>query len=86
MAEKNLDLRSHFPKSIRHLSRARFDLVINMSGFTIPDRLDAPVRDWDVDDPVSMPYDDHCAIRDQIESLVVQLVLELRREQTPPLR
>jgi hypothetical protein len=31
-----------------------------------------------------LSYDDHCAVRDQIESLVVQLVLELRREQTPP--
>ena len=86
MAEKNLDLRDHFPKTIRHLGRARFDLVINMSGFPIPDRMDAPVRDWEVVDPVSLPYDDHCAVRDHIESLVVQLVLELRREQAGPRR
>jgi len=86
MAEKNLDLRDHFPKTIRHLARARFDLVVNMSGVPIADRVDAPVRDWDVDDPVSMAYDDHCAVRDRIESLVVQLVLELRRDPTPPQR
>ena len=32
MLEKNIDLRDHFPKSIRHLGRSQFDLVVNMSG------------------------------------------------------
>jgi len=85
MSEKNLDLRDHFPKSIRQLGkRARFDLVVNMSGFPLPDRMEAPEREWDVPDPVSMSYEDHCTVRDRIESLVVQLVAELRREQSPP--
>ena len=85
MNEKNLDLRDHFPKSIRQLGRrAQFDLVINMSGHPLPDRMEAPVHSWDVPDPVSMSYDDHCAVRDRIESLVVQLVSDLRREQSPP--
>jgi len=84
MAEKNLDLRDHFPKTIRQLSRARFDLVVNMSGFALPGRMDVPVRDWDVEDPVYMDYEDHCAVRDQIESMVMQLVLELRRELAGP--
>jgi arsenate reductase len=85
MSEKNLDLRDHFPKSIRQLGRrAQFDLVINMSGFALPDRMEAPVHLWGVPDPVSLSYDDHCAVRDRIESLVIQLVGELRREQAPP--
>jgi arsenate reductase len=87
MNEKNLDLRDHFPKSIRQLGkRVHFDLVVNMSGYPLAEGIEAPVQSWEVPDPVSLNYDDHCAVRDQIESLVVQLVLELRREQTPPPR
>jgi arsenate reductase len=84
MDEKNLDLRHHFPKSIRQLGpRVRFDRVVNMSGFPLPDGMEAPIDSWDVPDPVSLSYDKHCAVRDKIESLVVQLVLDLRREQEP---
>ncbi len=79
MEEKNIDLSDHFPKAVRHLSRARFDLVIDMSGVSAPIGIQAPVRFWKVADPVSMSYKDHCAIRDEIERLVVGLVLELRR-------
>jgi hypothetical protein len=62
----------------------RFDLVVNMSGFPLPQPVEAPVHDWNVPDPVSMKYDDHCAVRDKIESMVVQLVLDLRRQKAPP--
>src|SRR5476649_2657592 len=31
MLEKNIDLRQHFPKSIRHLGRVQWDVVVNMS-------------------------------------------------------
>ena len=84
MDEKDLDLRDHFPKSIRQLgSRARFDLVINMSGLPLPEGTASAVESWHVPDPVSMKYNDHCAVRDKIEGMVMQLVLELRREQGP---
>jgi len=80
MAEKDINLRDHFPKSIRHLGRAQFDLVVNMSGSTIPpERVPgATIVEWEVDDPVSMKYDGHCKVRDQIETLVMKLVLDLR--------
>ncbi len=84
MAEKNIDLSNHFPKSIRQVARARFDLIVNMSGAPLPVDMGAAVREWDVEDPVSLDYEDHCAIRDQIERMVMNLVLELRRSQTPP--
>ncbi|MGD0500937.1 MAG: arsenate reductase ArsC [Bryobacteraceae bacterium] len=83
MQEKNLDLRHQFPKAIRHLRRSQFDFVVNMAGIIMPLEVEAPVRYWNVDDPVSMSYEDHCAVRDEIERLVMQLVLELRREPVP---
>jgi arsenate reductase len=84
MSDKGLDLRDHFPKSVRQLGRATFDIVINMSGFDLPDGVGATTRIWDVPDPVCLKYDEHCAVRDAIERLVMNLILELRRKQTEP--
>jgi arsenate reductase (thioredoxin) len=86
MDEKGIDIREHFPKSIRHLGRATFDLVINMSGMPIPNGQTgaAEIRTWDVDDPVCLPYDEHCEVRDRIENLVMTLIMELRRTSATP--
>jgi arsenate reductase len=84
MDEKGIDLRDHFPKSIRHLGRIEFDLVVNISGEHLPTPMKCPVREWDVEDPVSLKYDDHCAVRDDIERRVMDLILEFRREQAQP--
>jgi len=90
MAEKEIDLRDHFPKAIRHLGRAQFDLVVNMSGMDLPEDLAsrAKVLDWDVEDPVFMDFEDHREVRDQIEKLVMKLILDLRQEEkmTPRFR
>jgi len=78
MQEKNLDLSGHFPKSLTSLSLAEFDLIVNMSGLPIPRERGKAVREWNVPDPIGMDYEDHCVIRDQIETLVMNLILELR--------
>jgi arsenate reductase (thioredoxin) len=79
MDEKNIDLRDHFPKSLKQLGRAQFDLFINMSGYELPPEIDTPVRVWPVPDPVAEDYETHCQIRDEIENRVMALILELRR-------
>ena len=84
MDEKGIDIRDHFPKSIRHLGRVEFHLVINMSGDFLPTEMNCPVRDWNVDDPVRLRYEAHCAVRDEIERRVMELILELRRERYEP--
>lgn len=81
MDEKNIDLRQHFPKGFKHLGRAEFDLVVNMSGMGLPDPVTAPVREWDVPDPVMLTYEEHCEVRDYIERLVKALISELRQRQ-----
>jgi arsenate reductase len=81
MEEKNLNLSAHFPKSIAHLSRVDFDLIINMSGMPLPVKERVPLQEWDVDDPIVMDYQDHCKVRDRIETLVMNLILELRWQQ-----
>jgi arsenate reductase len=84
MAEKEIDLRDQFPKSVHHMRRSRFDLVVNMTGLPLPGDTSAPVEEWSVPDPVAMDYEEHCEVRDQIERLVMNLILKLRREQQVP--
>ena len=79
MDEKNIDLRDQFPKSLKQLGRAHFDLFVNMSGYELPGEIDTPVRKWDVADPIAEDYETHCKIRDEIETRVMGLILELRR-------
>lgn len=80
MEEKNLALSTHFPKSMSDLQDARFDLIVNMSGFPIgPINGATAVREWSVPDPVAMDYKNHCKVRDRIENLVMTLILELRQ-------
>jgi arsenate reductase len=85
MAEKNIDLRDQFPKSLRHLGRAEFDLVVNLSGSSVPEDLASRTKilEWEVDDPVFMKYDQHCEIRDEIEKLVMSLIIDLRQQSAP---
>lgn len=81
MSEKDVDITAQIPKSLSQLGRAEFDLVINMSGYPLPKRNGTTIREWDVADPIAMEYGDHCKIRDQIESKVMALILELRQAQ-----
>jgi arsenate reductase len=84
MAEKEIGLGGQFPKSILHLGHSQFDLVVNMTGFALPDGIGATVVEWRVPDPVAMKYEEHCEVRDEIERLVMNLILKLRREQHVP--
>ena len=79
MKDKNISLDDHFPKSVRQLSAVRFDLIVNMSGVDFPLDYTPEMREWEVRDPIGAKYDAHCEIRDEIERLVMELILELRR-------
>ena len=84
MLERNIDIRDHFPKTIRQLGRARFDLAINMSGEELPAGAAGSILEWEIPDPVRFSYEQHCEVRDEIERKVMTLILELRREQRAP--
>ncbi len=81
MNEKNVDIASQFPKSIHELDLGGFDLIINMSGQPLPMPVRGSVRTWKVDDPMAQPEEVYVRVRDQIEGLVMQMVLDLRRTQ-----
>jgi protein-tyrosine-phosphatase len=77
MAEKNIDLQDCQPKGLDHAGED-FDLIVNLSGYRLPPGYRAPVREWDVPDPVALSLDRHREVRDQIEALVNSLILEFR--------
>jgi len=79
MDEKNIDIRAQFPKSPNELGNILFDIVVNMSGFPLPPGLAGGARNWDVPDPIGEDEETHARVRDQIEMLVMNLILELRR-------
>jgi arsenate reductase (thioredoxin) len=80
MEAKNINIDDQFPKNLEQVPLSRFDLVVNMSGRQLPTRLPIPVREWKVEDPIGQSEEVYLEVRDQIENLVMQLILELRRE------
>jgi arsenate reductase len=77
MAEKNIDVSDQFPKPVDMFPENQFDIVVNMSGYSVPGYPQA--REWKVADPIGGTAEEYRAVRDYIEQLVMKLVVELRR-------
>jgi arsenate reductase (thioredoxin) len=80
MEDKNINIDDQFPKDLGSVGVASYNLIINMSGVKLPGRIPIELRDWKVDDPIGRTEEKYVTVRDQIENLVMQLILELRRE------
>ena len=78
MAEKGIDMEQQFPKSIALAATKGAEFVVNMSGFPLPPGLKWPTVEWQVPDPHTHPVEVHRQVRDLVERLVMQLVLEFR--------
>jgi protein-tyrosine-phosphatase len=79
MQAKNINIDDQYPKDLGSIDALSFDLIVNMSGSRLPPRIPIEVRDWDIEDPILRSKDVYIAVRDQIENLVMNLILELRR-------
>jgi len=80
MNQKNINIEDQFPKDLASVNVSTFDVIVNMSGVKLPGRIPIEVRDWKVDDPIGRSEEIYVTVRDQIEGMVMQLILELRRE------
>ncbi len=81
MAEKNIDISDQYPKPLHPDLVSKSDLIVNMSGEDLPEEIRTPVRNWQVRDPIGEPETIYREVRDQIEQLVMDLILEIRRAQ-----
>lgn len=79
MAEKNIDISGQFPK-IYDARGTQADLIINMSGGPLPGSTRAEVREWRVEDPFLRSRQVYRRSCQEIESHVMKLILELRRQ------
>ena len=83
MAEKNIDVKSQFPKSVEHLDLSKFDLIVDMSGGLMEPIRKPRVLVWNVADPIMLEYEEHREVRDQIEGLVKDLIRETSKKYRP---
>jgi arsenate reductase (thioredoxin) len=81
MLEKNINIDGQVPKDLSGFSLSSFDLLINMSGVKLPGRIPIEMQEWKVEDPIGRSPEIYREVRDQIETLVMRLILELRREE-----
>jgi arsenate reductase (thioredoxin) len=77
MLEKNVDLGDCYPKELGRVEGA-VDLVINMSGYDLPQLAAAQVEVWDIPDPIGESEDLFRLVRDDIEHRVRELIETLR--------
>ncbi len=78
MEEKKVSIEEQFPKGLDEVNLAEFDLIVNMSGFEFPVKVETPVREWRVDDPMGRGEKKFRKARDEIEKLVLELAKEAR--------
>lgn len=82
LAERNLNIDSHFPKGLEFAWREPFDVVVNMSGQPVS-MPNARVVTWPVRDPIGQPESVYRTVVQQIEGLVMGLILSLRSGRAP---
>ena len=84
MAEAGISIEGQKPKPIRDLEWKSADLVVNMSGAGILQMLpgyEGGNLIWPVPDPMGRSLRKYRRVRDQIEALVDNLAMSLRRQQ-----
>jgi arsenate reductase (thioredoxin) len=79
MAEKDIDITAQYSKPLPLNKLNNYDLIVNLSGFKLPDHIEVPILTWEVRDPIGQTHVVYCNVRNEIENLVMQLILKLRR-------
>jgi arsenate reductase len=82
MAERNVDISGQYSKPLRVEQADEYDLIVNMSGFSLPEGVRAPTVAWAVPDPIGQSHQIYAQVCDQIEALVLQLITEARLERS----
>ncbi len=79
MENKNIDISHHYPKMFVPQEAADMDLIVNMSGYTLPGKVEAPVEAWEVKDPFGDTEEVYMEVANTIEMSVMSLILKFRR-------
>jgi len=79
MRELDLDVSGHMPRLYNPFEAGDWDIVINMSGYNLPGLPPKQVIEWMVNDPFGSSMDTYRMARTELERLVMNLILNLRR-------
>ncbi|HXI44403.1 MAG TPA: hypothetical protein VNH83_30745 [Bryobacteraceae bacterium] len=82
MAERNIDISGQYSKGLRVEQTGEYDLIVNMSGFSLPEGVRAPTVAWAVPDPIGQSHEIYTQVCDQIEALVLALITDSRLERS----
>ncbi|MCS6952796.1 MAG: arsenate reductase ArsC [Bryobacterales bacterium] len=74
MAEKGVSLEGHYPKGLEDVRTEDYDLIVNMSGFPLPEPIRTQVVVWEIPDPIGGSVEDYRRTRDEIEQRVKALL------------
>jgi arsenate reductase len=77
LAERNVPAEDLFPKQLDFWQGEAFDVVVNISGLPLPVR-SARALEWLVTDPIGQSETAYREVASRIETLVMELILELR--------
>src|SRR5581483_3865075 len=78
MQEKNIDVSAAFPKGLDGVDRASIDLIVNLTGNSLPAKMVTPVDNWNVRDPIGESEKVYRQVRDEIERRVMKLIAATR--------
>jgi len=78
LRERGIALGRQASKTIYEAGLGPYDVVINLSGSPLPRNYPTPARDWPVPDPMGSQEEAYRAAAQDIETRVMQLILEMR--------
>jgi protein-tyrosine-phosphatase len=79
MSEMDIDVSRHLPRLYNPREAGECDIVVNMSGYPLPGPAPKQLIEWQVDDPMASPIEKFRAVRGDLETRVMLLILDLRR-------
>jgi len=81
LSEKQISTDGQFPKNLESFVGQPFDVVVNLSGESLPAAFGAArLIEWSVRDPIGENQSVYRAVAGQIESLVMRLIIGLREK------
>jgi arsenate reductase (thioredoxin) len=79
MLDKNIDISHHYPKKFDPFEAKEMDLIVNISGFVLPGKLQVPEEKWTVVDPYGESMEVYAESANDLERRVMGVILRLRR-------
>jgi arsenate reductase len=79
MSELDIDVSRHLPRLYDPRQAAQYDIVVNMSGYPLPGPPPKQLIEWQIEEPMGAPIERFRAVRSDLETRVMLLILDLRR-------